>query len=109
MKTPVQLLKDRRSSAVKDVRAIEIQLAHLNESAEPTRIKADLRSIAAMFHEYIATLDESIHDIECVMLASVTERTQILALRSTQTGLSRPLRGWRDTRSTPTAVVRFST
>ena len=70
MKTPLQLLKDKRSSAVIDVRAIEIQLARLNESAEPTMIKADLRSVAAMFHEYIATLDESIHDIECVMLAS---------------------------------------
>jgi hypothetical protein len=69
MNTPLQLLKDKRSSAVIDVRAIEIQLARLNESAEPTRIKADLRSVAAMFHEYIATLDESIHDIECVMLA----------------------------------------
>ena len=70
MKTLLQLLKEKRSSAVIDVRAIEIQLARLNESAEPTRIKADLRSVAAMFREYIATLDESIHDMECVMLVS---------------------------------------
>jgi len=70
MNIPLQLLKDKRSSAVIDVRAIEIQLAHLNELAEPTRIKADLRSVAAMFHEYIATLDESIHNIEDVMRVS---------------------------------------
>jgi len=70
MNTPLQLLKDERSSAVIDVRSIEIQLACLNESAEPTRTKTDLRSVAGMFYEYIATLDESIHNIEDVMRVS---------------------------------------
>ena len=70
MNTPLQLLKDKRSSALIDARRVEIQLARLNESAEPTRIKTDLRSVAGMFYEYIATLDESIHDIECVMRVS---------------------------------------
>lgn len=69
MNTPLQLLKDKRSSTLIDARRIEIQLACLNESDEPTRIKID-RSVAEMFYEYIAELDESIHDIECVMLVS---------------------------------------
>jgi hypothetical protein len=70
MNIPLQLLKDKRSSAVIDVRSIENQLSCLNESAEPTRIKTDLRSVAVMFYEYIATLDESIHNIEDVMRVS---------------------------------------
>jgi hypothetical protein len=72
MNTPLQLLKDKRSSAVIDARTIEINLARLNnESAEATtRIKFAMRSVEGMFHDYIATLDESIHDIECVMRVS---------------------------------------
>ena len=71
MNTPLQLLKDKHSSAVIDARTIEIHLARLNsESAEPTRIKNDMRSVAGMFHDYIATLDESILNIECVMRVS---------------------------------------
>ena len=70
MNTPLQLLKDKRSSAVIDARTIEIHVARLNsESAEPTRIKI-MRSVAGMFHDYIATLDESILNIECVMRVS---------------------------------------
>lgn len=69
MNTPLQLLKDKRSSALIDARRIEIQLARLNESAESTRIKID-RSVAEMFYEYIAELDESIHNIEDVMRVS---------------------------------------
>lgn len=69
MNTPLQLLKDKRSSALIDARTIEIQLARPNESDEPIRIKID-RYVAEMFYEYIAELDESIHDIECVMRVS---------------------------------------
>jgi len=57
----LQLLRDKRSSAVIDVQTIEAQLAHLAESAEACGIKTNLRSVAKLYREYIATLDESIH------------------------------------------------
>jgi hypothetical protein len=56
----LQLLRDKRSSAVIDVETIEAQLARLTESAEACGIKTNLRSVAKLYREYIATLDESI-------------------------------------------------
>ena len=59
----LQLLRDKRSSAVIDVQTIEAQLAQLadlTESAEACGIKTNLRSVAKLYREYIATLDESI-------------------------------------------------
>jgi hypothetical protein len=56
----LQLLRDKRSSAVIDVETIEAQLARLTESAEACGIKMNLRSVAKLYREYIATLDESI-------------------------------------------------
>ena len=60
MNSSLQLLRDKRSSAEIDVRTIEAHLARLTESAEAAGIKTNLRSVARLFHEYIATLDESI-------------------------------------------------
>jgi len=56
----LQLLKAKRSSAVKDARKIEAQLARLKKSGDCTRIESNLRSIVRMFREYIASLDEAI-------------------------------------------------
>jgi hypothetical protein len=56
----LQLLKAKRSSALIDARKMEAQLACLNESAEAAGIKTNLRSVARMFREHIAALDEAI-------------------------------------------------
>lgn len=60
MSTTLQLLKAKRSSAVKDARKIEAQLARLKKSGEGAGVETNLRCIVRMFREYIATLDEAI-------------------------------------------------
>jgi predicted metallopeptidase len=59
----LQLLRDKRSSAVIDIKTVEAQLAHLPESAS-CGIRTDLLSVAKLYREYIATLDESIQGAE---------------------------------------------
>ena len=59
----LQLLRDKRSSAVIDVETIEAQLTHLTESAEACGIRSNLRCVAKLYREYIATLDESIQSV----------------------------------------------
>ncbi|HEX3968975.1 MAG TPA: hypothetical protein VHW70_13485 [Edaphobacter sp.] len=56
----LQLLKAKRSSAVKDAKKIEAQLARLNQSEEANGLEINLRYIVRMFREHIATLDEAI-------------------------------------------------
>jgi ABC-type transporter Mla subunit MlaD len=63
MSSSLQLLRDKRSSAAIDARTVEAQLARLTESAEAAGIKTNLRSVAKLFHDYIATLDESIQQV----------------------------------------------
>jgi hypothetical protein len=60
--TSLQLLKAKRSSALKDARKIEAQLARLNKSKLETAAgtESNLRCIVRMFREHIATLDEAI-------------------------------------------------
>jgi hypothetical protein len=58
--TTLQLLKAKRSSALKDARKIEAQLARLNKSEKATGIKTSLRYVARLFRDYIAALDEII-------------------------------------------------
>lgn len=62
MNASLQLLKAKRSSALKDARKIEVQLARLNKSKlEATAgTESNLRCIMRMFREHIATLDEAI-------------------------------------------------
>jgi hypothetical protein len=61
MKTPLQLLKAQRSSALMDARKMEEQLARLTQSAETAGITNNLRCIVQMFRDHIATLDDSIN------------------------------------------------
>jgi hypothetical protein len=61
--TTLQLLKAKRSSAVKDARKIEAQLARLKKSGEGAGVETNLRCIVRMFREYIATLDEAIRSV----------------------------------------------
>lgn len=63
MSSSLQLLQDKRSSAAIDARTVEAQLARLTESAEAAGIKTNLRSVAKLFRDYIATLDESIQQV----------------------------------------------
>jgi hypothetical protein len=60
LESHLKLLKAKRTSALKDARKMEAQLARLNEEAEAAGIATNLRYIVGMFREYIATLDEAI-------------------------------------------------
>ena len=57
---PLQLLRQKRSSAMIDVGSIEARLDQLSNSTATAGIKTSLQCIAGMFREYIATLDEAI-------------------------------------------------
>jgi len=63
LNTSLQLLKAKRSSALKDARKIEAQLARLNKSEEAAGVETNLRCIVRMFREHIATLDEAIKSV----------------------------------------------
>jgi hypothetical protein len=56
----LKLLKAQRSSALKDARRMEDQLARLDASAASSQIRTYLRYVARMFREHIAALDEAI-------------------------------------------------
>ena len=56
----LKLLKAKRTSALKDTRKIEAQLARLNKKSEVSGVATNLRCIVQMFRDYIATLDEAI-------------------------------------------------
>jgi hypothetical protein len=60
MNPSLQLLKAKRSSALIDARKVEAQLSRLTQSVETAGIRSNLRCIARMFREYIASLDEAI-------------------------------------------------
>ena len=56
----LKLLKAKRTSALKDTRKMEAQLARLNKKDESAGIAINLRYIVGMFRDYIAILDEAI-------------------------------------------------
>jgi hypothetical protein len=56
----LQLLKQKRSSALIDARQIEAQLSRLSNSTATAGIRTNLLCIVGMFRDYIATLDEDI-------------------------------------------------
>ncbi len=59
--TPIQLLKAKRSSALKDARRIEAQFARLNRIGEPDGTKSNLHTtIVAMYREHAEMLNEAI-------------------------------------------------
>ena len=60
MNPTLKLLKAKRSSALKDARKIEAQLARLNKEVEAAGSATNIRYIVGMFRDYIATLDEAI-------------------------------------------------
>jgi hypothetical protein len=63
MQTPncsLQLLKQKRSSAMIDVGSIEARITRLTNSTATAGIRTNLLCVEGMFREYIATLDEAI-------------------------------------------------
>jgi hypothetical protein len=56
----LKLLKAKRTSALKDARKMEAQLARLNKEAKAAGSATNIRYIVGMFRDYIATLDEAI-------------------------------------------------
>jgi hypothetical protein len=59
-KAPLQLLKQKRSSALIDARSIESQLSHLSNSSETAGTRTNLLCIVGMFRDHIANLDDAI-------------------------------------------------
>ncbi len=57
---PLQLLKQKRSSALIDAQRIEAKVARFGNSAETAGVRTDQLCVAGMFREYIAMLDEAI-------------------------------------------------
>lgn len=56
----LKLLKAKRTSALKDARKMEVQLARLDKEAQAAGIATNLRNIVGMFRDYSVTLDEDI-------------------------------------------------
>jgi hypothetical protein len=73
LNSPLELLKQKRSSALIDAQRAEAQLTDLSNSAATAGIRANLVCIAGMFRDYIATLDEAIR-------ISVVELQELSAL-----------------------------
>jgi hypothetical protein len=58
---PLQLLKAKRSSALKDARRIEAQFARIDQADTADRTKSNLHTIVvAMFREHAAALEDAI-------------------------------------------------
>jgi len=60
LNSPLQLLKQKRSSALIDTRRIETKLSHLSNSTATAGLRTNLLCIAGMLRDYIATLDQAI-------------------------------------------------
>ena len=58
--SPLQLLKQKRSSAMIDIGNIEARLTRLSNSTATAGIRTNLLCVMGMFREYIATLDQDI-------------------------------------------------
>jgi hypothetical protein len=58
--SPLQLLEQKRSSAMIDIGNIEARLSRLSNSTATAGIRTNLLCVVGMFREYIATLDEAI-------------------------------------------------
>ena len=64
--SPLQLLKQKRSSAMIDIGNIEARLTRLSNSTATAGLRTNLLCVVGMFREYIATLDEAIGDFVVV-------------------------------------------
>jgi hypothetical protein len=60
LNSPLELLNQKRSSALIDARMIEAQLTRISNSAATAGTRTNLICVLKMFRDYIATLDETI-------------------------------------------------
>lgn len=60
LNSPLQLLTQKRSSALIDARSIEAKLSGLSNSTATVGKRTNLLCVAGMLRDYIATLDEAI-------------------------------------------------
>jgi hypothetical protein len=60
LNSPIQLLRQKRSSALIDARSIEAKLNGLSNSTATVGKRTNLLCVAGMLRDYIATLDEAI-------------------------------------------------
>jgi hypothetical protein len=58
--SPLQLLRQKRSSALIDARSIEAKLSRLSNSTATVGLRTNLLCVIGMLRDYIATLDEAI-------------------------------------------------
>jgi hypothetical protein len=60
LNSPLQLLRQKRSSALIDARGIEAKLGRLSNSTATVGLRTNLLCVVGMLRDYIATLDEAI-------------------------------------------------
>jgi hypothetical protein len=60
LNAPLELLKQKRSSALIDARRIEAKLSRLSNTNATLGLRTNLLCIAGMFREYVAAQDEAI-------------------------------------------------
>jgi hypothetical protein len=60
LNSPLQLLRQKRSSALIDARRIEAKLGRLSNSPATVGLRTNLVSVAGMLRDYIVTLDQAI-------------------------------------------------
>ena len=60
LNSPLQLLRQKRSSALIDARRIEVKLSRLSNSAATVGLRTNLLSVVGMLRDYIVTLDQAI-------------------------------------------------
>ena len=60
LNSSLQLLRQKRSSALIDTRRIEAKISRLSDSASTVELRTNLLCIVEMLRDYIITLDEAI-------------------------------------------------
>ena len=60
LNSPLQLLRQKRSSALIDTRRIEAKLCRLSNSTATVELRTNLLCIVGMLRDYIVTLDQAI-------------------------------------------------
>ena len=60
LNSPLQLLRQKRSSALIDARRIEAKLSRLSNSPATVGLRTNLLSVVGMLRDYIVTLDQAI-------------------------------------------------
>jgi hypothetical protein len=60
LNSPLQLLRQKRSSALIDARRIEAKLSRLSNSPATGGLRTTLLSVVGMLRDYIVTLDQAI-------------------------------------------------